>query len=78
MLRKVAVIIEEESLITNNTNMIFFGIHNLSNEVSALNTQIEITALSEVKLNCQNSAHRAMTLNNVAVIKIFVGIRSAI
>ena len=57
MLRKVAVIIEEESLIINNTNMIFFGIHNLSNEVSALNTQIEITALSEVKLNCQNSLH---------------------
>ena len=43
MLRKVAVIIEEESLITENTNMIFFGIHNLSNEVSVLNTQIEIT-----------------------------------
>ena len=36
MLRKVAVIIEEESLITKNTNMIFLGIHNLSNEVSDL------------------------------------------
>ena len=45
MLRKVAVIIEEESLITENTNMIFFVIHNLSNEVSVLNTQIEITAI---------------------------------
>ena len=45
MLRKVAVIIEEESLITENTNVIFFGIYNLSNEVSVLNTQTEITAI---------------------------------
>ena len=83
-LREVAVIIQVDSIMTKLTYIICHGRNNLIIEISALITQIEITAAAtrlyvtsswDLSLRCiakNLSAQRAVTLNNVAKMKRFV------
>ena len=83
-LREVAVIIQADSVMTKLTYIICHGRNNLIIEISALITQIEITAAA-TRLYVTSSwylrlrriaknlfAQRAVTLNNVAKMKRFV------